>query len=124
MVKKKYVIFSNSFTDQKIEFMRAGGSYAVVFGKKLQSLASKILKIDVKPVYASSKEVSHTSQGLTAVEKIFNKNAVGINKEKILYAGSDVRVKVNIVGSQDTTGLMTTQELESMAATKIAPSIT
>ena len=104
--------------------MRAGGSYAVVFGKKLQSLASKILKIDVKAVYASSKEVSHTSQGLTAVEKIFNKNAVGINKEKILYAGSDIRVNVNIVGSQDTTGLMTTQELESMAATKIAPTIT
>ena len=122
--KKEVCDISNSFTDQKIEFMRAGGSYAVVFGKKLQSLASKILKIDVKPVYASSKEVSHTSQGLTAVEKIFNKNAVGINKEKILYAGSDIRVKVNIVGSQDTTGLMTTQELESMAATKIAPSIT
>ena len=122
--KKEVCDISNSFTDQKIEFMRAGGSYAVVFGKKLQSLASKILKIDVKAVYASSKEVSHTSQGLTAVEKIFNKNAVGINKEKILYAGSDIRVNVNIVGSQDTTGLMTTQELESMAATKIAPTIT
>jgi len=34
-----------------------------------------------------------------------------------LHAGSDVRVQVNIVGSQDTTGLMTSQELESMAAT-------
>ena len=41
-----------------------------------------------------------------------------------MYAGSDIRVNVNIVGSQDTTGLMTTQELESMAATKIAPTIT
>ena len=38
-----------------------------------------------------------------------------------LYAGSDVRVNVNIVGSQDTTGLMTSQELESMAATIISP---
>jgi aconitase B len=37
------------------------------------------------------------------------------------YAGSDVRVEVNIVGSQDTTGLMTSQELESMAATVISP---
>ncbi|MEM7271832.1 MAG: aconitase family protein, partial [Actinomycetota bacterium] len=36
-------------------------------------------------------------------------------------AGSDVRVKVNIVGSQDTTGLMTSQELEMMAATVISP---
>jgi len=121
--KKEVCDISNSFTDQKIEFMKAGGSYAVVFGKKLQLIASKILKSDIKPVFASSKEVSHMNQGLTAVEKIFNKNAVVINKEKILHAGSDVRVKVNIVGSQDTTGLMTAQELESMAATKIAPSI-
>jgi aconitate hydratase 2/2-methylisocitrate dehydratase len=38
----------------------------------------------------------------------------------VLHAGSDVRVTVNIVGSQDTTGLMTSQELESMAATVIS----
>ena len=38
-----------------------------------------------------------------------------------MHAGSDVRVEVNIVGSQDTTGLMTSQELESMAATVISP---
>ncbi|NQZ48463.1 MAG: bifunctional aconitate hydratase 2/2-methylisocitrate dehydratase, partial [Erythrobacter sp.] len=38
-----------------------------------------------------------------------------------LHAGSDVRVEVNIVGSQDTTGLMTSQELEAMAATVISP---
>ena len=34
-----------------------------------------------------------------------------------------MRVKVNIVGSQDTTGLMTSQELEAMAATVISPSL-
>ena len=42
---------------------------------------------------------------------------------KVLHAGSDVRVKVNIVGPQDTTGLMTSQELEMMAATVISPSV-
>ena len=41
----------------------------------------------------------------------------------VLHAGSDVRVKVNIVGSQDTTGLMTSQELEAMAATIISPTV-
>ena len=97
-----------------MEFMRAGGSYAIVFGKKLQTFAAKTLNIEAPNIYASSKEISHKDQGLTAVEKIFNKNAVGVNKDKILHAGSDVRVEVNIVGSQDTTGLMTSQELESM----------
>ena len=112
---------SKALTPQKMEFMRAGGSYAIVFGKKLQTFAAKTLGIDVPPVFASSKEISHKGQGLTAVEKIFNKNAVGNTPGKVLHAGSDVRVEVNIVGSQDTTGLMTSQELEMMAATVISP---
>ncbi len=112
---------SAAFTPQKMEFMKAGGSYAVVFGKKLQSFAAKTLGIDAPQVYATSKEISVEGQGLTAVEKIFNKNAVGTTPGAILHAGSDVRVEVNIVGSQDTTGLMTSQELEMMAATVISP---
>ena len=118
---KELIDISKAFTPQKIEFIKAGGSYAIVFGKKLQTFASKTLGIDIVPVYAPSKEVSVEGQGLTAVEKIFNKNAVGTTPGKILHAGSDVRVTVNIVGSQDTTGLMTSQELESMAATVISP---
>ncbi|MDO6738550.1 bifunctional aconitate hydratase 2/2-methylisocitrate dehydratase [Wenyingzhuangia sp. 2_MG-2023] len=112
---------SDAFTPQKVEFMKAGGSYAVVFGKKLQTFACKTLGMDIPLVYAPSKEISVEGQGLTAVEKIFNKNAVGNTPGKTLHAGSDVRVEVNIVGSQDTTGLMTSQELESMAATVISP---
>lgn len=112
---------SSSFTPQKVEFMKAGGSYAVVFGKKLQTFASETLGIELKSAFAPSKEITHEGQGLTAVEKIFNKNARGVAPGKVLHAGSDVRVKVNIVGSQDTTGLMTSQELEAMAATVISP---
>ncbi|GAA4934026.1 bifunctional aconitate hydratase 2/2-methylisocitrate dehydratase [Algibacter agarivorans] len=112
---------SAAFTPQKMEFMKAGGSYAVVFGKKLQTFAAKVLGIDAPQVYATSKEISIEGQGLTAVEKIFNKNAVGTTPGAVLHAGSDVRVEVNIVGSQDTTGLMTSQELEMMAATVISP---
>ncbi|MEP6225736.1 MAG: bifunctional aconitate hydratase 2/2-methylisocitrate dehydratase, partial [Lentilitoribacter sp.] len=111
------VDMSASFTPQKVEFMKAGGSYAIVFGKKLQSFACDALGVEYKSAFAASKEISHDGQGLTAVEKIFNANAVGSTPGVKLHAGSDVRVKVNIVGSQDTTGLMTSQELEAMAAT-------
>jgi len=120
---KELVDVSSAFTPQKIEFMKAGGSYAVVFGKKLQMIAADVLGIEAPQVYAPSKEVSHQGQGLTAVEKIFNKNAVGVASDAPLHAGSDVRVKVNIVGSQDTTGPMTAQELEAMAASVISPSV-
>jgi aconitate hydratase 2/2-methylisocitrate dehydratase len=114
---------SSAFTPQKVEFMKAGGSYALTFGKKLQTFAAEALGVDAPVVFARSKEISVEGQGLTAVEKIFNRNAVGVTSKTPLHTGSDVRVKVNIVGSQDTTGLMTSQELESMAATVISPSV-
>ncbi len=120
---KELVDISSSLTPQKQEFIKAGGSYAVVFGKKLQNFAAETLGVALEPVFAASKEISNEGQGLTAVEKIFNKNAVGVTDGKTLHAGSDVRVKVNIVGSQDTTGLMTSQELEAMAATVISPTV-
>ena len=114
---------SSALTPQKLEFIRAGGSYAIVFGKKLQNFAAETLGIDMPQVFAPSKEITIEGQGLTAVEKIFNKNAVGVSTDEVLHAGSDVRVRVNIVGSQDTTGLMTSQELEAMAATVISPTV-
>ncbi|MBP2618242.1 bifunctional aconitate hydratase 2/2-methylisocitrate dehydratase [Chryseobacterium jejuense] len=118
---QELIDLAKSFTPQKMEFIKAGGSYAIVFGKKLQTFAAQVLGVEAPVVFAPSKEISHEGQGLTAVEKIFNRNAVGTTPGKVLHAGSDVRVQVNIVGSQDTTGLMTSQELESMAATVISP---
>ena len=120
---EELVDVSASFTPQKMEFIKAGGSYAIVFGKKLQTFACEALGKPLKSAFAPSKEVSKDGQGLTAVEKIFNANAVGVSSDTPLLAGSDVRVKVNIVGSQDTTGLMTAQELEAMAATTISPTL-
>ena len=69
---------SSAFTPQKMEFMRAGGSYSVVFGKKLQTFASKTLGIEIPEVFSPFKEISHKDQGLTAVEKIFNKMQLAI----------------------------------------------
>ncbi len=114
---------ASSFTPQKMEFIRAGGSYAIVFGKMLQTFACETLGIPLKSAFALSKQVSIEGQGLTAVEKIFNANAVGVALGTTLHAGSDARVRVNIVGSQDTTGPMTAQELEAMAATVISPKV-
>ena len=119
---KELIDISSALTPQKLESIKSGGSYAVVFGKKLQGFAAEALGQELKSAYATSKEISHEGQGLTAVEKIFNKNLLG-GSGKTLHAGSDVRVKVNIVGSQDTTGLMTSQELEAMAAEVIAPTV-
>ena len=61
-----------------------------------QQVRAELSWIDVIPVFATSKEISIEGQGLTAVEKIFNKNAVGTTPGKVLHAGSDVRVEVNL----------------------------
>ncbi|WP_068116020.1 bifunctional aconitate hydratase 2/2-methylisocitrate dehydratase [Tropicimonas marinistellae] len=120
---EELVDVSSAFTPQKVEFMKAGSSYAIVFGKKLQNLAAETLGVEPTPVFAPSKIVTNDGQGQTAVEKIFNRNAVGVPADTVMHAGSDARVTVNIVGSQDTTGLMTSQELEAMAATIISPKV-
>ena len=117
------VDLADSFTPQKQEFMKAGGSYAIVFGKKLQTFAAETLGIEAPAVFALAKLVSHEGQGQTAVEKIFSRNALGFPKGTLMHAGTDARVRVNIVGSQDTTGLMTMQELEAMAATVVSPAV-
>jgi len=114
---------SSSFTPQKQEFMKAGGSYAIVFGKKLQTFAAETLGVEAPEVFAPAKLVSHEGQGQTAVEKIFSRNALGFPKGTMMHAGTDARVRVNIVGSQDTTGLMTMQELEAMAAMVVSPAV-
>ena len=44
---KILVDISSSFTPQKMEFIRAGGSYAIIFGKKLQSFACKVLNVEL-----------------------------------------------------------------------------
>lgn len=121
--KEELVDVSSTFSPEKVEFMKAGGSYAIVFGKRLQNFAASTLGVDVKSAFAPSKEVAVEGQGLTAVEKIFNNNALGVEEGTVLHAGSDVRVRVNIVGSQDTTGPMTVQELEAMAAMTLSPAV-
>ena len=120
---EELVDVSAAFSPQQVEFMKAGGSYAIVFGKKLQTFAASTLGVTAESVFAPSKELSHAGQGLTAVEKIFNNNALGVDEGTVLHAGSDVRIRVNIVGSQDTTGPMTVQELEAMAAEVISPTV-
>ena len=59
-------------------------SYAVVFGKKIQTFAAKVLGIKTPDVFSPSKEITNKNQGLTAVEKIFNKNIIDKSSGKVL----------------------------------------
>ena len=56
---EELVDVSSAFTPQKLEFIKAGGSYSIVFGKKPQTFASETLGIELKSAFAPSKEISH-----------------------------------------------------------------
>src|SRR5690606_417787 len=49
---KELIDISKSLTPQKMEFIKAGGSYAIVFGKKIQSFAAQTLGIEAPQVFA------------------------------------------------------------------------
>ena len=52
--------------------------------KNYNPLHQKILNVKAPPIFAESKEISNNGIGLTAVEKIFNKNAVIKNKKTFM----------------------------------------
>jgi len=89
--EQELIDISKALTPQKMEFIKAGGSYAIVFGKKIQTFAAQTLGVQAPSVFAPSKEITVDGQGLTAVEKIFNKNAVGVTPGKVLNAGYSTR---------------------------------
>ena len=64
---KELMDISSAFTPQKMEFMRAGGSYAIVFGKKLQTFDDKLLDKYIHPMNEKSKENSIKNQVLKSV---------------------------------------------------------
>src|SRR5690606_7377246 len=52
---RELIDISKALTPQKMEFIRAGGSYAIVFGKKIQTFAAATLGIQAPVVFAPSK---------------------------------------------------------------------
>ena len=81
---KELVDVSSSFTRQKVEFMKAGGSYSIVFGKKLQNFASNVLENNFPSPFAASKESKESIQTTSATsEKQSNKAQYAALKKEI-----------------------------------------
>ena len=66
---KELCDISSALTPQKLEFIRAKGSYAVVFGKKLQTTAAAILGVEAPAVYATSKRSRMRTKVLLRLRK-------------------------------------------------------
>lgn len=100
-----------------LEMLRAGGGTNFRMGKILTANASRVLGEKYPLPYAVPDEAPAAVKPMTAAQKIIAR-AAGL---KFVVPGMTVYAAVDTVGSQDTTGPMTVQELQgSLAAMKLA----
>jgi aconitate hydratase 2/2-methylisocitrate dehydratase len=80
-----------------MEFIKKGGSYAIVFGKSYK-LCFKTLGIDIV-LYFPSKKFLSKDKDLLQLRK-YSKKCSWNYPGKVLHAGSDVRVEVLVLKIQ------------------------
>ena len=90
---------------------RAGGRLNLVIGRKLTGIARGVLMKGVSPVFISTPQPEEKDDGFTLAQKIVGK---ACGKDGVV-PGEKCEPKMSTVGSQDTTGSMTMDELRELA---------
>ena len=94
---------------------RAGGRIPLIIGRSLTAKARKFLGLGESDVFVKPDQPEHkANQGYTLAQKMVGK-AIG---EKGVLPGQAVEPFMTTVGSQDTTGPMTADELTELACLK------
>lgn len=92
--------------------VRAGGRIPLIIGRGLTSKARDFLGMSAETIFAKPEQPSDTGKGYTLAQKMVGK-ACGI---KGVRPGMYVEPQTLTVGSQDTTGAMTRDEIKELAA--------
>lgn len=97
-----------------VDEVRAGGRIPLIIGRALTARACAFLGQELPNVFAVTDSAPASTQGYTRAQKIVGRacGRVGVRP------GEYVEVKVTTVGSQDTTGPMTRDELKDLACLK------
>lgn len=111
------VLLSFGIKDSLRQEVRAGGRINLIIGRALTRRACEFLGCEIPDVVKGSAEVCNIeNKGFTRAQKIVGL-ACGC---KGVRPGQYVEVKVTTVGSQDTTGPMTRDELKDLACLKFS----
>ena len=95
-----------------LDEVRAGGRIPLIIGRGLSDRSAKILDVNKSKVFLSYiNETINKKQGYTLAQKMVGK-ACGV---KGVLPGTYCEPKITSVGSQDTTGAMTRDELKELA---------
>ncbi|KIM04543.1 MAG: bifunctional aconitate hydratase 2/2-methylisocitrate dehydratase [Sulfurovum sp. AS07-7] len=107
-VVSRFKLSPNTIPDE----MRAGGRIPLIIGKGLTAKAREALKLGASTLFATPEQPADSGKGYTLAQKIVGR-ACGM---KGVRAGMYVEPIATTVGSQDTTGPMTRDEIKELAA--------
>ncbi len=94
--------------------VRAGGRIPLIVGRGLTAKAREALGLPPSTLFRLPTEPADTGKGYTLAQKIVGR-ACGLAKGKGVRPGAYCEPKMTSVGSQDTTGPMTRDELKDLA---------
>ena len=98
-------------TDVLIDEVRAGGRIPLIIGRGLTDKARQSLGLGATDIFRRPAEVADSGKGYTLAQKMVGK-ACGVTG---IRPGTYCEPKMTTVGSQDTTGPMTRDELKDLA---------
>ena len=107
-------------TDVLLDEVRAGGRIPLIIGRGLTDKARAALGLEVSSVFKRPAAVVESSKGFTLAQKMVGK-ACGV---KGIRPNQYCEPKMTTVGSQDTTGPMTRDELKDLACLGFSADLT
>ena len=107
-VVSEFKLAPNTLTDE----MRAGGRIPLIIGKGLTAKAREALKSGASDAFIAAEQPANNGKGYTQAQKMVGR-ACGVEGIK---PGMYVEPIATTVGSQDTTGPMTRDEIKELAA--------
>jgi aconitate hydratase 2/2-methylisocitrate dehydratase len=94
--------------------VRAGGRIPLIIGRGLTAKAREALKLPASTQFSLPESPADTKKGYTLAQKIVGR-ACGLPEGKGVRPGTYCEPRMTSVGSQDTTGPMTRDELKDLA---------
>lgn len=110
-VVSTFEITPNTMFDE----IRAGGRIPLIIGRGLSQRARKFLNLPEKKIFEKATEVEGKAKGFSLAQKMVGL-AVGLPDGIGVVPGNYCEPKATTVGSQDTTGAMTRDEVKELAS--------
>ena len=101
-------------SDMLFDEVRAGGRINLIIGRSLTGKAREFLGLPTSTLFRLPKVPASTKAGFTVAQKMVGR-ACGLPEGQGVRPGTYCEPKMTTVGSQDTTGTMTRDELKDLA---------